>query len=58
MYFELVSSKEREYKIWNTNKNIQSTINHNSGDATKDKFGEYVQPKNALEFKTYWTQMS
>ena len=20
---------------------------------TKDKFGEYVQPKNALEFKTY-----
>lgn len=53
-----MSSNKREYKIWNTNKNIQSTVNHNLGDATTDKFGEYVQPKNALEFKTYWTQMS
>ena len=37
-----MSSNKREYKIWNTNKNIQSTVNHNLGDATIDKSGEYV----------------
>lgn len=36
---------------------ISRALSITTWDATKDKFGEYVQPKNALEFKTYSTQM-